>query len=281
MPNTDDITQTVKNGAAVVKADVHHLSNSVGVKKLLGRDGMVPLPGAQERFELRSACDTDLRPNWVQFLVRRHRCVPSRLFSFAELAGSTARSDDAPVRRVFTTAQRVLNQVVAGSLTPILRPLGFKKTGHYFRRPLAQCTQVVNVQASNWSTAKELQFTVNMGVFYPEVLALGPFDGWKPSPSGPPEHKCQLRARLGQFMPGGEDKWWTIHAVDDAGPVANELRDVFKAHGLPWLEAVSSFEDARLRGDTLVAGAQLASLLTSSPAHTARLRVWALQHGLL
>jgi Domain of unknown function (DUF4304) len=180
-----------------------------------------------------------------------------------------------------THARRILDEVINSSLTPILRPLGFKKTGHNLRRALAQCTQVVNVQASNWSSAKDLRFTVNMGVFYPQVLAHGPFDGWRPSLSAPPEHRCQLRARLGQFMPGGEDKWWTIHAVDDASPVANELREMFKAHGLPWLEAVSHFEDARLRGDTRVAGAQLAKLLASSPAHTAGLRTWAVKQGLL
>jgi hypothetical protein len=180
-----------------------------------------------------------------------------------------------------TPAQRVLDQVIAGSFTPILRPLGFKKTGHNFRRALAQCTQVVSVQASVWSSAKELRFTVNMGVFYPEVLALEPFDGWKPSPSGPPEHKCHLRARIGQLMPGGEDKWWTIYAGDDAESVANELRSVLKAYGLPWLKAVCSFEEARLRADTRVAAAQLASLLASSPAHTAGLRTWAIQQRLL
>jgi hypothetical protein len=180
-----------------------------------------------------------------------------------------------------TPAQRVLDQVIGKSLTPILRPLEFKKTGHNFRRALAHCTQVVNVQASSWSSAEELQFTVNMGVFYPEILALGPIDGWKPSPSGPPEYKCQLRARLSQFMPGGEGKWWTIHAGDDAAPVADELMDVFEAYGLPWLEMARSFEDARLRGDTRVAGAQLASLLASSPAHTAGLRAWAVQQKLM
>ena len=180
-----------------------------------------------------------------------------------------------------TQAQRVLDQVIAGSLTPILRPLEFKKTGHNYRRTLAKCTQVVNVQASSWSSARELRFTVNMGVFYPDIFAREPFDGWKPSASGPPEHKCHLRARIGQFMPAGKDKWWTIHAGDDAGLVANELRDVFNAYGLPWLEAVSRFENARLRGDTRVAGAQLANLLASNPAQTAGFRDWALMHGLL
>ena len=178
-------------------------------------------------------------------------------------------------------AQRLLDQVIAGSLTPVLRPWGFKKTGHNFRRALAQCTQVVNVQASSWSSAKELRFTVNMGVFYPEVLALGPLDRWKPGASGPPEHKCQLRTRLGQFMPGGADKWWTIHAGDDAGPAVNELTDAFTLYGVPWLEAVRSFEDARLRGDTRVAGAQLASLLASRPAQTVGFRDWAHLHDLL
>lgn len=38
-----------------------------------GRKGMVEFPGAQEVVELRSACDADLRTDWVEFLVRWHR----------------------------------------------------------------------------------------------------------------------------------------------------------------------------------------------------------------
>jgi hypothetical protein len=76
--------------------------------------------------------------------------------------------------------------------------------------------------------------------------------------------KCQLRARLSQLTPGCEDKWWTLRDSDDAVSGANELRDVFNSYGLPWLEAVNRFKDARLSGDVAVARGQLARLLAES-----------------
>jgi len=73
VPRTWYVPQSVEHVAAMVEGDANDLSYAVSIEKLLGRKGMVEFPGAQEVVELRSACDADLRTDWVEFLVRWHR----------------------------------------------------------------------------------------------------------------------------------------------------------------------------------------------------------------
>ncbi len=144
-----------------------------------------------------------------------------------------------------TPAQALLDRVVAAGITPLLRPNGFKKVGRNFRRKGERSVQVVNVQSSAWSSATELRFTLNLGVFFPEVHAVKTFLGWTPSAVGPTEYECQLRARIGRLMPRGVDDWWELAARDDPAPVANRVLDALRTFGLPWLDTHANFQTAR------------------------------------
>lgn len=82
-------------------------------------------------------------------------------------------------------AQTLLDQLVAAAVVPVFRPDGYKKAGRNFRRSRERCVQVVNVEASQWGSADRASFTLNLGVFYPEVHELKTFLAWKPSAARP------------------------------------------------------------------------------------------------
>lgn len=145
-----------------------------------------------------------------------------------------------------TLAQKVLDRVVAVGLTPVLRGVGFKKAGRNFRRTVGRCIQVGNVQASAFSWAEQLKFTLNLGVYYPEVHELRrSYLQWAPKPSGPLSHECQLQKRIGELLPRSKDTWWTVAATDSPESVAREVTVAVEQYGLPWLDAMADFELAR------------------------------------
>jgi hypothetical protein len=189
-------------------------------------------------------------------------------------------------------AQSLLDKLVALAVTPTFRADGYRKSARNFRRQRERCVQVVNVQASQWGSANELSFTINLGVFYPEVHALKTFLAWQPSASGPTEAQCQLRSRIGRMMPENRDVWWDLKNERDLGAVAVEVERVLRGYGRPWIEAVADIDTARLRakgidavafavvtGDKEEARRRFCALLVQSPDPT-KLRTWGRELGL-
>jgi hypothetical protein len=145
-----------------------------------------------------------------------------------------------------TPVQRVLDEVIASALVPLLRAGGYRKEKRTFRRASPDCIQVVNVQASAWGTRTSQKFTVNLGVFFPKAQAV--LEGYSPvrlSQAGPTESQCHVRQRLGMLMPEHDDVWWSIEAGRDSSRVSKAVGEAMTAFGVPWLEAMSNFDVAR------------------------------------
>ncbi|MCE9576612.1 MAG: DUF4304 domain-containing protein [Deltaproteobacteria bacterium] len=196
-----------------------------------------------------------------------------------------------------TPAQQALDAVIARAITPALKPLGYRKTGRTFRCTAARAVRVVNVQASRSSTAQRLTFAINLGVYYPEVGALGEsLYRFSPGPAGPGEADCQLRQRLGALCTGRDDLWWEVIAGTELDPVTAAVADALRTHGLPWLDARGDFEAGRreagreegvaailfalVAGDRDLARALATALVARSPRATA-VASWARAQGLL
>ena len=178
-----------------------------------------------------------------------------------------------------------------------LRRAGFRKEGRTFRRVRSACTEVVNVQVSQWSSRDALSFTINLGVFFPEVQrGLEGYLALRLGQGGPKEFDCQVRTRLGALMPEASDKWWKLRAPRGPSPRPGELGDALTTLGLPWLERMTVPEEARCcieswaptqamgfhlaAGELQLARALLREILKASPENDA-LRRWAEGRGLL
>ena len=196
-----------------------------------------------------------------------------------------------------TPAQQALDEVIARAITPALKPLGYRKTGRTFRCTAARAVRVVNVQASRSSTAQRVPFAINLGVYYPEVGALGEsLYRVSPGPAGPNAANCQMRQRLGSLCTGGDDRWWEVVSGTDLDPVGAAVADALRTHGLPWLEARGDFDGGRraaqraagvaailfalVAGDRDEARARATALVAQSPRATA-VASWARAQGLL
>lgn len=131
-------------------------------------------------------------------------------------------------------------------LQQLFEDRGFGRTGPLFNRTTQDgLTQVINFQLSRSNPPLSLptsdrgphsfgRFTVNLGVFIPEVALLS-----FPSGTSAPihEHDCEIRARLGKLGPERRELWWQLSA--DSLPT-EDIRLRLERDGLPYLDKLSS-----------------------------------------
>ena len=199
--------------------------------------------------------------------------------------------------------------LVQTQVTGLVRPLGFKKTGRTYNRASPEgLVQVINLQiirpdpvpppqrAAGELTAPSDRFTVNLGVWIPEV---SDYHRMHPRAKTVQEYDCQVRTRLGTLTPQRSDLWWPL---DDRWPAAAaEVVRLLQELALPWLERfgtrdgvvalwIDQAPDARIvraiiqakRGHDDEARALLAEQAVSTrvPEHRAYVQVVASQLGL-
>jgi hypothetical protein len=87
-----------------------------------------------------------------------------------------------------------------------LRRLAFQFSGSTARIKRGENVGVINFQKSNGNTKCEVKFTINLGVWSQFLDQFAP----SPTPATVSEMECHWRARIGQFLPGGQDHWWKI-----------------------------------------------------------------------
>lgn len=135
-----------------------------------------------------------------------------------------------------------IDQIVRSVLHPTLKREGFRKSARTFRRVIANCTQIVNIQGSWTNYADQGQFTINLGVYFPEAARL---DGTFPVKEHPLESDCLIRERIGFLMPAHRDYWWMLDVTTDVDWVAQDITDNWIIYGKPWLEDKSTYEGAK------------------------------------
>ncbi|WP_394537640.1 DUF4304 domain-containing protein [Lysobacter enzymogenes] len=132
-----------------------------------------------------------------------------------------------------------IDSVIAQGLVPLLKAHGFAKSARTFHRQRDGRWHVVNVQASSGNSAGQARFTLNLGLYLPELDALA---GNAAVTDKPKEYDCTLRERIGLLMPQARDHWWTLAPDTDADALAADLAQAMSAHGLPWFDAYATAE---------------------------------------
>lgn len=193
---------------------------------------------------------------------------------------------------------RRTDQVIRDGLAPALKAAGYRKDGRTFRRPELRGTCVVNVQGSRWNTKDQGRFTLNLGVYFPDVV---PFLDWMRATNRPSEADCLVRKRIGSVMPAGRDHWWVVTPQTDLVSLSRELREAWEQFGAPWLDGHANLAAARglaligrtpywaaaislALGEWGAAQAYLEQAITAArdSANVAgSLRLWGKRHGLL
>jgi hypothetical protein len=133
-------------------------------------------------------------------------------------------------------------------LRPILKEQGFTVRGRTFNRQTADgITQVVHLQTGSADPPGTTYiaglrenlygwFTVNLGIYIPEVAAL---HGGGPAKSVVHEYNCSIRDRLGPISGSDRDLWWKAQASAD---VIHDVQSRLDAFGFAFLDRFGSRE---------------------------------------
>lgn len=131
-----------------------------------------------------------------------------------------------------TQTQQSLDRVYAPTLE-LLKAAGFKKKGRTLCRLGAGCSDVVNLQASQWNTVNDMKFTANLGVHQIDLAK----ELMRQRVALPQKvEECMLQERIGWAMPDQLDVWWRVDSEHSEEHAASALFNAVEIWVLPWFE---------------------------------------------
>lgn len=131
----------------------------------------------------------------------------------------------------------MLADLMKKHVAPLLKQCGFKKKELTWNKSKDGIVQVVDFQLSCFSGDGEEDFTINLGVFDPQVWK----KCWgKEPPKFIKEEDCFPRIRVGQLLNESSeqstDHWWTCNANSIESELGKEIEVVLEERCLPFLD---------------------------------------------
>ena len=135
-----------------------------------------------------------------------------------------------------------IDDIINLDLKALMKAKGFKKKARNFYKELdGGVFLLVNVQGSMYNDNQDARYTVNLGVFFPEIYELVGFGNVAKVPSVP---DCSISKRIGHLKPEKTDYWWQLTPASNLQQLATNLSASVEQYGLPWLQRNSSIADA-------------------------------------
>lgn len=136
------------------------------------------------------------------------------------------------------SAQNRFGAMLREHVAPRLRVLGFQGSGQSYTLPDERCYALLGFQKSKANTADKVLFTVNLSVVNKAAWAESerPRTGTRPTANisyGDPV----WWQRIGTFLPGNGDNWWTLADDSDVRSVAQEVLRAIEGAALPAMVA--------------------------------------------
>ena len=190
---------------------------------------------------------------------------------------------------------KLIDDIIRLDLAKRLKADGYRKSGRTFHFTSDLRTVVVNVQGSKSNLGDDGKFTINLGIYFPDVAKITgaiPFTG-----SFPKEYNCTIRQRLGKLMTDGNDFWWSVSSDSDLDAIARNVGDAWAQHGKPWIDHISDLDAVNtellkqklffiaagvslLRGRRDEATELIRQAESRQPRAAAKIQAWARQHEL-
>lgn len=135
------------------------------------------------------------------------------------------------------TPREIVNECASALHQAVLKPIGYKKSG--FNWTLAgDWTRIINLQLSRWNSSEDVKFTLNFGVFIPDLHLIAE----RPLRDQPlKEPDCVIRARYGSLTPSRLDHWWTVDACTDPAELIRDVTGAVITYGLPWFASLVAY----------------------------------------
>jgi hypothetical protein len=137
------------------------------------------------------------------------------------------------------TAQDQFANLIRDYFAPSLRQLGFKGSTQEYAFPDDTCWILIGVQRSAFSDRNDLRMTLNVTVANKQVWdamrAANPdHSGYRDRPFANRVYGSQIwHKRIGELLPGGEDKWWQVKPDSDLRALNDEIVSAIRDHALP------------------------------------------------
>jgi uncharacterized protein DUF4304 len=146
-----------------------------------------------------------------------------------------------------SVTRQAVRQVSAQLYAQALRSLDFRRQANHLHRSVGDVVHCVHFQASQWGSASEGSFTINLVVTNPVIYEL-----WtgNPLPSNPATAAYPVQERIGLTMPERRDLWWDVHSSTNIERLSEEVAEAVSAFGIPFLDQFPSLSALleRLRG---------------------------------
>ena len=146
---------------------------------------------------------------------------------------------------------KVIEACIRLGLSPALKADGYKKKGRTFYQAGINATRVVNVQSSQSNLGAAGKFTLNLGVYFPEVERVAGNDATLQCPV---ESQCSLRERIGLLLPERKDKWWEVGSGIEIETISDQVLLAWKNYGRIWMESHRDPESALTQADNGLLG---------------------------
>ncbi|WP_052707869.1 DUF4304 domain-containing protein [Vibrio neptunius] len=190
---------------------------------------------------------------------------------------------------------KVIDAVIKMELVPFLKQSGFKKKGRNFYREHDNRIEVINIQSSQWNNGQAGRFTLNIGIYFPEIAKLAE----SPKFIGlPKEYDCTLRERIGLLTSENKDIWWEVDSQSELSLVGSDLATKARQFCLPWLDKMSDLNNVKVsavnsrnsllaavislyQGDISGSKVHLVVALKEKPLAKSRIKSWGKKHGVL
>jgi hypothetical protein len=132
------------------------------------------------------------------------------------------------------TSQDIIKSVATHLHENLLKTSGFKKSGMTWNRG-SPWVQVLNIQSDRNNTSASGHFTINLGIFVPEIqdVTEGP-----PVKGAPKEYDCGICSRIGEILPSMQDFWWSTEMPWEQ--LATQVLETTALFAIPWFDRVGS-----------------------------------------
>lgn len=109
---------------------------------------------------------------------------------------------------------------VSRGIAPVVQPLGFRRCAPHYLCAHGDLYHCIHFQGSQWGSADHGKFTINLAV---TGAALYTAYTGKPLPANPATVLWPIQERIGFFLPGRRDHWWSVDADTDLDALAEEV----------------------------------------------------------
>ncbi len=134
-----------------------------------------------------------------------------------------------------TVLNKRLNSILKNPFTQYLRSLGFKKSKYNYLRNLGELAWIINVQKSQFNDKEMTQFTINGGIYVPEVFSI--YSNTE-NISKPQIEHCSCSVRIGMLTEFRKDIWWKLKQSDSIKndfKIAEDTQEKVEKYLIPFL----------------------------------------------